>query len=114
LATLIEGVFLTRPALEWEKSLIEAGVGCVMADAMSHFTFLYRDPQAQAIGMMSESHHPEFGGKYWRYAPMVRLSATPAKGGSFCAFGDHTDALLAEIGYDEATRAQLREAGVVA
>jgi crotonobetainyl-CoA:carnitine CoA-transferase CaiB-like acyl-CoA transferase len=114
LAALIEGVFLTRPALEWEKSLIEAGVGCVMADAMSHFTFLYRDPQAQAIGMMSESHHPEFGGKYWRYAPMVRLSATPAKGGSFCAFGDHTDALLAEIGYDEATRAQLREAGVVA
>ncbi len=47
--------FLTRTAQAWEA----AGVGCVVADAMSHFAFLFEDPQAQAIEMMTPVEPPQ-------------------------------------------------------
>jgi crotonobetainyl-CoA:carnitine CoA-transferase CaiB-like acyl-CoA transferase len=114
LAAELEALFLTRSAMEWEQLMVPAGVGCVMADAASHFAFLYEDEQAKAVGMMSETEHSAFGGKYWRYAPLLRFSKTPGVGGPFCEFGEHTRAILAELGYTEAEMEQLKEAGVVA
>jgi crotonobetainyl-CoA:carnitine CoA-transferase CaiB-like acyl-CoA transferase len=114
LAGLLGEVFRTRTAQDWETSLLAANVGCVMADAMSHFAFLYRDPQAHALNMVSEAQHPVMGGKYWRYAPMLKFSDTPGHGGSFCEFDEHTKALLTELGYDSAAIAQLQESGVIA
>src|SRR5262249_3063747 len=61
-------LFLTRTAHEWEADLAAAGVGCIVADAMSHFAFLYEDDQADAIDMMTMVEHPSIG-RYWRYAP---------------------------------------------
>ena len=87
--------------------------GCVTADAMSHFAFLYRDAQARAIEMMAPSDHPSFGGRYWRYAPLLGFSTTPGRGGSFCEMGEHTRAILEELGYDAAATAELNETGVV-
>jgi crotonobetainyl-CoA:carnitine CoA-transferase CaiB-like acyl-CoA transferase len=51
--------------------------------------------------------------RYWRHAPLLRFSATPGRNGAFCDFGEHTRTLLAELGYDQATMAQLAAAGVV-
>ena len=48
---LLDAVFLTRSAQEWEDSLLSAGVGCIVADAMSNFAFLYEDAQARALGL---------------------------------------------------------------
>jgi crotonobetainyl-CoA:carnitine CoA-transferase CaiB-like acyl-CoA transferase len=81
---------------------------------MSHFAFLYKDPQAQAIGMMTTSEHPKFGGTYWRHAPLIRFSETPGQARAFCAMGEHTRKILAELGYDEPETARLKEANVVA
>jgi crotonobetainyl-CoA:carnitine CoA-transferase CaiB-like acyl-CoA transferase len=114
LSGLLEAVFRTQPAKDWETKLLAADVGCVMADEMSHFAFLYRDPQAQAIGMMSKAEHPAIGGKYWCYAPMIHFSDTPGFGGSFCEFDQHTAAILAELGYDSAAISALQTAGVIA
>src|SRR5262249_35781902 len=65
-------VFPTRSAHEWETDLLAAGVGCVVADAMSHFAFLYEDEQANAIDMMTKVEHPSLGGAYWRYSPVLQ------------------------------------------
>jgi len=113
LTALLESAFLGRTAKAWETGMVAAGVGCVTADEMSHFAFAYRDPQALALHYMSATEHPAFG-KYFRYSPMLQFSATPAKGGAYCEFGEHTRALLAELGYGEAAMADLAEAGVVA
>ena len=107
-------VFLSRTAQAWEARLLAAGVGCIVADDMSHFAFLYEDPQARAVGMMTQVSHPSLGGKYWRYAPVIGLSDTPARATSFCDLGEHTRSLLAELGYGGAEVDQLLDDGVVA
>jgi crotonobetainyl-CoA:carnitine CoA-transferase CaiB-like acyl-CoA transferase len=103
-------IFLTRTAREWEA----AGVGCVVADAMSHFAFLFEDEQAQAIDMMTPVSHPSLGGTYWRYSPVIAFSDTPSQALPFTEHGEHTRALLAEVGYDAEAIAELEADGVVA
>jgi crotonobetainyl-CoA:carnitine CoA-transferase CaiB-like acyl-CoA transferase len=118
LAGELEALFLKKPALEWETTLLAAGVGCVMADEMSNFAFLYRHPQALAVGLVSKTEHPVigagYGREYWRFAPMLNFSDTPARGGPFCDYDEHTTAILKELGYDEAAIAQLQDEGVIA
>ncbi|HET6954420.1 MAG TPA: CoA transferase [Acidimicrobiales bacterium] len=109
----LEPVFLTRPADEWETRLPASGIGCVVADAASHFAFLYEDPHAQAIGMMTKVEHPSLGGPYWRYAPVLQLSGTPSVALPFCDLGEHSTPLLREHDYDDDAIGELVEAGVV-
>ncbi len=107
-------VFRSRTAAEWEADLLAAGVGCVVADAMSHFAFLYEDEQANALGMMTKVEHPSLGGTYWRHAPVLQFSATPSVALPFGELGEHTDAILAELGYDEAAIDRLEADNVIA
>jgi crotonobetainyl-CoA:carnitine CoA-transferase CaiB-like acyl-CoA transferase len=109
----LEPVFRTRTADDWETSLQAAGVGCVKADAMSHFAFLYEDAQAQAIDMMVRTEHPAFGGAYWRYAPVFGFSDTPGQARPYCELGEHSRAILAELGYDDDEIRGLKDADVV-
>lgn len=106
-------VFRVRTAHEWETSLLDAEVGCVVADAMSHFSFLYRDPQAAAIDMMVKTEHPAIGGTYWRYAPIARFSETASQVVPFSELGEYSRRLLAEVGYDEEQIDQLKADEVV-
>jgi crotonobetainyl-CoA:carnitine CoA-transferase CaiB-like acyl-CoA transferase len=113
LEELLEPLFKTRSAREWETASLAAGVGCVMADAMSHFAFLHRDPQAAAVNMMARSEHPAFGGTYWRHAPVVGFSKTTGRGRAFCEKGEHTRAILDELGYHRQAITLLKEEGVI-
>jgi len=113
LEAALEEVFRTRTAADWERTLLEAGVGCVRADAMSHFEFLYKDAQAQAIDMMVRAEHPSFGGTYWRYAPVIQFSDTPSQAPPYCEFGEHTRSILRELGYDDEEISRLRGDNVV-
>jgi crotonobetainyl-CoA:carnitine CoA-transferase CaiB-like acyl-CoA transferase len=110
----LAALFLTRPARDWEADMVAAGVGVMAADAITHLAFLHHDPQAVALGMMTTAEHPSFGGTYWRHAPAVRHSATPGTVGPYCEVGEHTRALLAELGYSDAEIGGLADAGVVA
>jgi crotonobetainyl-CoA:carnitine CoA-transferase CaiB-like acyl-CoA transferase len=113
LEAILASAFKTRSAPDWESSLVDAGVGCAVADGMSHFSFLYRDSQARAINMVVKTEHPTFGGKYWRYAPVIQFSKTPGLAGPYCETGESTRSILKELGYDEEEIGQLNDAEVV-
>ena len=113
LAELLEEVFRTRSAPEWERAAVAAGVGCVMADSIGHFAFLHRDPQSEAVQMMTISEHPRFGGRYWRHAPIVAFSQTPGHAKPFCEKGEHTREILRALGYEDEEIATLKEDEVV-
>ncbi len=106
-------VFLGDTAAGWEKRLRTARVGCVTADERTHFAYLYEDPQAIALGVMTEASHPSLGGAYHRYAPVVSFSSTPSLAPSFCDLGEHTRSILAGAGYTEVAIDSLAADGVV-
>ena len=62
--------------------------------------------------MMTTVEHPSIG-TYWRYAPVLQLSDTPSRAPTFCELGEHTRALLTELGYDGDEIERLHDDGVV-
>jgi crotonobetainyl-CoA:carnitine CoA-transferase CaiB-like acyl-CoA transferase len=111
LAEALGVVFARRSAAEWEEHLTAAGVGCVAV------TERLPETQMQTEEALTEEYcvtatSPVFD-EHLRMGPPVRFSrsATRAKGG--CTAGEHTDAILRELGYDQATVAALRQNGIV-
>ena len=119
LGALLEPVFMTKRADEWETGLAKADIGCVRADRSGHVRFLHEDPHARAIGFMVETASPEFlkdapGGKYWRHAPAVKFSDTPCVFGlPYEGPGTHTREVFRELGYDDAEIDRLAREGVI-
>lgn len=75
---------------------------------------LAADPHVQAIGLLEESVHPT-GGRLRQPRHPARFAGTPAAlGGPSPLLGEHTDAVLAEVGIGPAEVAALRAAGTVA
>ncbi|SFF90186.1 Crotonobetainyl-CoA:carnitine CoA-transferase CaiB [Novosphingobium sp. CF614] len=112
LAGELAKVFQARSAHDWQELLLAAGVGCVQADAMSNFAFLYKDEQTLANDFTVLTEHPSIG-RYWRHAPLLRFSETPGAVTSTSVQGEFTRSILAELGYDEPAMEQLRTDGVV-
>ncbi len=113
LAEVLAGVFAGRPAQHWEDTLLAADVGCVVAHREPPETVLQSVEFAGAADMLVEVEHPTFG-EHVRLKPYIGFSRseTVAEPGSLA--GQHTDAILAELGYSSEAIADLRERKVVA
>ena len=73
----------------------------------------FASPEAVALGMTVEVEHPAFGVLRQVGIPL-RFSVTPgAIRSAPPLLGEHTDAILGELGYDAGAIARLREAGTV-
>jgi crotonobetainyl-CoA:carnitine CoA-transferase CaiB-like acyl-CoA transferase len=112
LAETLAKVFLTRPAAEWERDLTAAGVGCVEVGMATCQKTLQTDEAAAAeYAVAAES--PVFE-EHLRPGPAVRFSRSPTRAQGFCSAGQHTDQILAELGYDEEQIGDFRAQAVVA
>ena len=85
--------------------LLAAGVACVEAFESSHSEFTCTDPVLRETGLVVEVEHPRFG-SILRAGPPVALSETTGRVAPGCLLGQHTDAILTELGY---TPEQIRE-----
>lgn len=104
-------IFLSRPAADWERELLAAGVGCVVAEDRT-MDQTYLGSLGQESGYLRDVESPIFG-VYPRVGPLVSFSRSQALCLGGCTTGQHTDAVLSEIGYPAEKIAQLREQGVV-
>ncbi len=113
LAQELSAIFVRRPAQFWEDTLLASDVGCVVAHREPPETVLQSDEFAVAADMLLEVEHPTFG-QHVRLKPYVAFSRsqTVAEPGSLA--GQHTNAILSELGYSSEAIVDLRNRKVVA
>ncbi len=108
----LEPIFNERAAGQWELFLAEHGVACAEAHPESMANFSWNDPDMKAAGMWVATEHPSLG-TYMRYGPAVTLSACQSKLGPTIFVGEHTQEVLREAGYSEATIQDLYQKKVI-
>ncbi len=113
LAEALARCFRERSADEWEQRLAPTGVACVRADRASPGAFFASDPQVRENGLAPRAAHARFG-EHQRWGPLVTVGGPAPSYRSGALGGEHTDALLAELGYAPADVARLRAERVVA
>ncbi len=113
LAETLATMFATRPAHDWEKELCAAGVACVVAERTPVDGNMYDEGAlGRQWGYVTTVEHPVIG-EHTRLTPLVQFSRSGSVVEAGCAVGQHTDAVLHEIGYDDDRIAALRDAGIV-
>src|ERR1700730_11110646 len=102
--------FKTRTSKDWSERLEAVGVS---AGPISHMDEVFADPHVQHLGMAAPVHHPERGDIRIGAEP-VALARPPADITTPIAeLGEHTDAVLAELGYGPAEIEKLRQQHIV-
>jgi formyl-CoA transferase len=106
----IEEVTRTRPSAEWIDRLNKAGVPSGPIYKMDE---VFADPQVKHLGIAQTVHHKQLG-DIELIGQAVTLSRTPSRLVTASPdAGEHTDAILAELGYSTGDIARLKEKGVV-
>jgi crotonobetainyl-CoA:carnitine CoA-transferase CaiB-like acyl-CoA transferase len=110
LETILAAVFRTQPRADWLERLRAHDVPTAPLNSLDE---VFADPQVQHLGMARTLHHPERGD-----VPLVdsavRLTTMP-HGTDIPppALGEHTAALLEELGFDAVAADRLRAAGAI-
>ena len=108
---LMQSVLVTRAAADWLEILEEAGVPC--SPVLKRHEMV-RHPQVEASGIVVEVEH-EHAGTLRQARNAARFEQTPTEMRHGAPhLGEHTRALLRELGYAIDTQNELVNAGVVA
>jgi formyl-CoA transferase len=106
----IEQILATRTTAEWSALLNEAGVPSGPIYAMDE---VFADPQVQHLGAAATVKHPKLG-EIRIVNQVVKLSRTPASvAHATPELGEHTDEILAELGFSTAELAGLRDRRII-
>jgi len=105
----VSDVLRTRTTAEWVEIINKAGVPCGPIYTMDQ---VFADPQVQHVGIAQPVEHPRLG-QQMLVGQAVTLSRTPSSLRTATPEkGEHTAAILSELGYDPAGIADLARRGV--
>jgi crotonobetainyl-CoA:carnitine CoA-transferase CaiB-like acyl-CoA transferase len=111
LMPLLEERFRSEPRDHWLTLLAEHDVPAAAVQTLTEF--MANDPAVKHHNLVREYDHPELGRLRMLGQPLV-FSDTPVRDpGRPPTLGEHTDAILRELGYDDAAVAELRTKGVL-
>ena len=106
----LEKATVTRTSAEWVEILNKAGVPC---GPILNVKEVFEDEQVRALGLSVKVRHPRLGEQEVQNLP-VTLSRTPgAVRTASPDLGEHTDQVLAELGYSKEEVAALHRDGAV-
>ncbi len=107
---LTQEALRTRPTAEWLEMLTAAEVPCGPVLTRNQ---VIRHPQVAALGLVVETEHKE-AGRLRQTRAAARFSGTPAEiRHGAPALGEHTQEILAELGYSPAEIAALHAEGTL-
>jgi crotonobetainyl-CoA:carnitine CoA-transferase CaiB-like acyl-CoA transferase len=103
-------VFVSRPRQEWLDLLRAADVPVAPIYTVDQ---ALQDPQVRHLGLEQVVEHPDQGPVHWIRFP-ARFEATPTETPAPPpTLGEHTEAILAELGFDPEAIARLRAAEAI-
>lgn len=107
---IVGGKLAMHGTVHWVEVLNAAGVPCGPVNSVEQ---VFQDPQILAQEMVLEVEHPGHGMVRMLGFPM-KFSETPCQVRLAAPeLGEHSDAVLAELGYSDAARQALRADGVI-
>lgn len=110
LNALIEEITKTKRSAQWIEILNRAGVPSGPINRMDE---VFADPQVRHLGIAQAVEHPKLG-RMELVGQAVTLSRTPSKLMTASPErGEHTEAVLRELGYDAASIGRLRAKSVI-
>ena len=112
LTKLLTELFASETAEYWEDLLSVVGLGCVRADGPAAAEFWETNEHAAQNGMVSPVFHAKWG-NLLRHGPLWKMGRSGLNVGPAPLNGEHTDAILEELGYEANAIAQLRADRVV-
>ena len=110
LISMLTELFLTRNTAEWVETISQAGVPCGPINQVSD---VVNDPQVQAREMIVPLNHPRVADLRVPGSPL-KLTETPATVRRHPPdLGEHTEEVLAELGYNSQEIDELKREGVI-
>lgn len=110
LAAELQPIFRGGPRDEWLRRLFEKDVPAAPINTLDE---VFADPQVREYGFPTEIEHPKMG-KMKLVGNAVDMSRTPPRiDQPPPMLGEHTEEILAGLGYDEGAIVSLREKGVI-
>ncbi len=107
---IVGGKLAANTTAYWVETLNKAGVPCGPVNSVAE---VFQDPQILAQEMVIDVDHPGSGMVRMLGFP-IKLSETPCRVRRPApALGEHSDEVLAELGYSEAERNACRRIGVI-
>eukprot|EP01051_Picozoa_sp_SAG22_P007769 SAG22_NODE_559_length_9115_cov_4.969720_3_plen_435_part_00 len=103
---LIEAKLQAKTTAEWERELVPAGVPCSAINNV-------KELKARHPEVFVNVEHPTAGSALQAGAPFEFGGATVDYARPAPSLGEHTDCILAELGYGRAQIQELKDAGVV-
>jgi crotonobetainyl-CoA:carnitine CoA-transferase CaiB-like acyl-CoA transferase len=109
-ARLVEPVIRTRTTAEWIERLVPKGIWVA---PVNDYAQTFADPAVRAADAVEEIDHPLAGAVKLLRFPVEFSTGRTGVRRLPPACGEHTDDILTELGYDQASIAQLRTDGAV-